>query len=421
MPRSIMCWNICIPKLYHAPMSWAQMTANGFFLIALLILLCYYELIIDHIRVTMPRTLNFETSSDASEFIDLENLIGSFHTYAPKYARLMVRDMNLTNGQRKLLCRYENIEVVSAAYIQSTDVRKIDVHHEFIFDSNGLYSRNNKGKHIHIDLIRKQFYLAIVIPFTKSQLSRLLNQLNTHELYQPCRTRSDLIDLILYYNTKTPSSLKKHINQLSYLNRCYKSIRYFAADLPEKEDRHPIGSARMWQKLFINEQSNYLSLRAHGYTHFFLMEPDVRPIRSYWLDAIVEHITEGHNEELYIATQWWMVGSIYRGSLLIGNGFLHINGNALYHLSLSFIRFIENVSDEYPYDSEKSNGYDLNLFLYLFQHIDTAKRVWHKFQFTDLIQNCWKSSCKNMNIDFIFNNPSTYLIHGHNITLRTNK
>ena len=240
----------------------------GFFLIVVLIL-CYYELIIDHIRVTMPRTLNFVTSSNASEFIDLENLIGSFHTHAPKYARLVVRDMNLTNGQRKLLCRYENIEVVSAAYIHSRDARKIDVHHEFIFDSNGLYSRNNKGKCIHIDLIRKQFYLAIVIPFTKSQFSRLLNQLNTHELYQPCRTRSDSIDLILYYNKKTPSSLEKHINQLSYLNKCYKTIRYFAADLSEKEDRYPVGSARMWQKLFINEQSNHLSLRAHGYTHFF--------------------------------------------------------------------------------------------------------------------------------------------------------
>ena len=155
MPGSIMCRNICTPKPYHARMSLAQMTVNGFYLIVLLILLCYYELIIDHIRVTMPRTLNFETSSNASEFIDLENLIGSFHTYAPKYARLMVHNMNLTHGQRKLLCRYENIEVVSAAYIQSTDVRKIDVHHEFIFDSNGLYSRNNKGKYIHIDLIRK--------------------------------------------------------------------------------------------------------------------------------------------------------------------------------------------------------------------------------------------------------------------------
>ena len=174
----------------------------------------------------------------------------------------------------------------------------------------------------------------------------------------------------------------------------------------------------MWQKLFINEQSNHLSLRAHGYTHFFLMEPDVRPIRPYWIDAIVEHITEGHNEELYIATQWWIVGSIYRGSKPVGNDFLHINGNALYHLSLNFIRFIENVSDEYPYGSKKSKGYDLDLFLYLFQHIDTAKGVWHKFQFTDLIQNCWKNSCKNMNIDFIFNNPSTYLIHRHNITLR---
>ena len=77
----------------------------------------------------------------------------------------------------------------------------------------------------------------------------------------------------------------------------------------------------MWQRLLTNEQSSHLSLRAYGYTHFFLMEPDVRPIRSYWLDAIVEHIAKGHNEELYIATQWWMVGSVYRGSMHTGNRF----------------------------------------------------------------------------------------------------
>jgi len=37
---------------------------------------------------------------------------------------------------------------------------------------------------------------------------------------------------------------------------------------------------------------------------FFLIEPDTRPIRSYWLDAIVGQITNGHNRESYISTKW---------------------------------------------------------------------------------------------------------------------
>ena len=227
MAGSVTCCNICIPKHRRKGMRWVQLTQSCFFLIILLILLCRYGLIIDDILVAKPRTLNFETSSNASQFIDLENLIGSFHTYAPRYAHLIVRDMGLTNGQRKLLYRYENIQVVSATYTQSADVRKIDVHDEFIFANNNLDSRNNKGKYIHIDLIRKQFYLAIVIPFTKSQFCRVLNQLNTYELYQPCQNRSDSIDLIFYYNIKTFSSLEKNISQLSYLNRCYRTIRLF--------------------------------------------------------------------------------------------------------------------------------------------------------------------------------------------------
>jgi hypothetical protein len=177
-----------------------------------------------------------------------------------------------------------------------------------------------------------------------------------------------------------------------------------------------MGSAIMWKKLFLSS----FSLRTHGgYTHFFLMEPDTRPIRSYWLDAIVEKITNGHPRESYLTTKWWMMGSIYRGTKSIGNHFLHINGNALYHLTFDLIQFIESVSIEYPYHSEKSRGYDLDLFFYLLNHIDQAKNLWHKFQFTDLIQNCWHTSCNDKTQEFVHNNPNTYLIHGD--TIQENK
>jgi len=352
--------------------------------------------------------LKFETSSNASQFIDLENLIGSFHTYTPSSSHLFVRDIGLTNGQQKLLERYENIQIIPLTYIHSKPIQKINVYHEFILINNTLSSRNNQGKYIFTNSIRKKFFLAIIIPFIEDQLNQIENQLNTNTLYPPCRNHSNSIDLIFYSNKKT-------INQLNYSNECYQNIYYISADLSEDENRYPIGSANMWKKLFINEQTNPISLRARGYTHFFLMEPDTRPIRSYWLDAIVEKITNGHNRESYISTKWWMIGSIYRGSVPIENHFLHINGNALYHLSLDFIEFIENVSIEYPYNSKKSLGYDLDIFLYLFKHIDQAKNLWHKFLFDDFIQNCWHSGCNDTNIEFIHNNPNTYLIHGNKI------
>jgi hypothetical protein len=370
----------------------------------MLTLLFFYLLIIQQIFIIKTTGLKFETSSNALQFIDLENLIGSFHTYAPVYSQLFVRNLGLTDGQEKLLKRYENIQIIPSTYIQTKNIKKINVCHEFILINNTLYDRNNQKKYLFINSIRKQFYLAIVIPFIESQINRL----KTNQFYSPCHNHSNSIDLIFYSNQKS-------IRQFNYSTECYKNIHYISADLSKEEDSYLAGSANMWKKLFTIEQSNPLSLRARGYTHFFLMEPDTRPIRSYWLDAIVEQITNGHNRESYISTKWWMIGSIYRGSIPIENNFLHINGNALYHLSYDFIQFIENVSIEFPYDSVTTNGYDLDLFVYLFKHIDQAKNVWHKFIFTDLIQNCWHSGCNDTNVEFIYNNPNTYLVHGYKI------
>ncbi len=367
----------------------------------MLIVLFYHLLIIHCILATNSMILKFETSSNASQFNDLENLIGSFHTYTPTSSLLFVRDTGLTDGQQKLLKRYENIHIIPSAGTQSEDIQKIDVDHEFFLMNDTLYHRHNQGKYHFIDLIRKQFYLAIVIPFIETQR----NKINTEKFFSPCHNRSNSIDLIFYSN-------QRNISQFNYSNQCYRNIHYISVDLSEEENRYPIGSAIMWKRLFLSP----FSLRTHGgYTHFFLMEPDTRPIRSYWLDAIVEKITNGYPRESYLTTKWWMMGSIYRGTKSIGNHFLHINGNALYHLTFDLIQFIANVSIEYPYHSEKSRGYDLDLFLYLLNHTDQAKNLWHKFQFTDLIQNCWHTGCNDKNQEFVHKNPNTYLIHGDRI------
>jgi hypothetical protein len=42
----------------------------------------------------------FETHCDSAQFADLENVIGSLHTYVPDYGHLNVRDTGLTTGQR---------------------------------------------------------------------------------------------------------------------------------------------------------------------------------------------------------------------------------------------------------------------------------------------------------------------------------
>ncbi|CAF1073879.1 unnamed protein product [Rotaria sordida] len=378
-------------------------------------MLYYYILIINLTLLVNSYIFKYETSCNSFEFKDLENLIGSLHRYALDNGQLIVRDIGLTIGQRKLLKRYQNIEIISAKYKQKENIPMINVKHEFFPINETLFSRYNNGKYNYIDSIRKRFYLAIVIPFIQSQFNKLIDQLNFEKIYSPCRNQSNSIDLILYHNEKISSILDNKTRQIHYQNKCFKNIRIFAADLSENENSYPIGSAIMWKKLLINEQFSRTSLRYYGYTHFFLMEPDTRPIRSYWLDIIVEQIINGHDRESYISTQWWMIGSLYRGFQSLGQNYLHINGNALYHLSLSFILFLQYVSYEYPYDSKQSSGYDLDLFLYLFKHIDKGKKFWHKFQFSDFIQNCWHTGCNEMNEEFLYNNPNTYLIHGNKI------
>lgn len=372
------------------------------------VLLCFYLLLIYQISVIKSKEFRFETSSNASQFIDLENLIGSFHTHAPRSSQLFVRNMGLTDGQEKLLKLYENIRIIPSIYVHLKSIETINVDHEFILINNILSNRYNQKKYIFINFIRKKFFLAIVIPFIESQIKQLNTQLDLYKTYPPCRNSSKSIDLIFYSNSKT-------LHPFNYFHSCYQNIYHISTVLLESENHYPGGSAYMWKRLFIDDQNNSISLRSRGYTHFFIMEPDTRPIRSYWLDVIVEQITQGRDRESYHSTKWWMIGSIYRGTVPIERNFVHVNGNALYHLSYDFIEFIENVSVEFPYNSKISNGYDLDLFVYLFNHIDLAKKFWHKFQFSDFIQNCWHSGCNDTTEEFINNNPNTYLIHGYEI------
>ncbi|CAM4933178.1 unnamed protein product [Rotaria socialis] len=314
-----------------------------------------------------------------------------------------------------LIAEYSKLSDQASKKKQKGNISLIHVKNEFFAKHKKLSIRSNNRKYNYIDSIRKQFHLAIVIPFIQSQINTLIHQLEFENIYSPCRSPFRSIDLIFYHNEQASSLLDYLIRQLNYEHRCFKNIRIFAANLSEEENPYPMGSAIMWKKLFLNEQLSNISLRHHGYTHFFLMEPDTRPIRQYWLDAIVEQIINSHTRESDISTQWWMTGSIYRGFESIGQNFFHINGNALYHLSSSFVQFIELFSKDFLTESQRALGYDLGLFLYLFKNIDEGKKIWHKFQFSDFIQNCWHTSCNETNAEFLYENPNTYLIHGNRI------
>jgi hypothetical protein len=362
-----------------------------------------------------PISPNFETTSNSSQFVSLENLIGSLHQYASEDAQLFVRDMGLTNGQRLLLARYQNVQLVSATYKISENTRSIHVENELISGEDIFAERRSNGDLLYVESIRKQFQLAVVIPFIRSQMDHLTIILNLSDVYLPCKSRYDSVDLIFYHNESPSSSLETIVRQIKFVNRCYQNILFLATNLTNHQNYDLIDTDRMWLKLLLETENNMGTLRNHGYTHFFFMKPNTIPIRSFWLDAIVRQITEGYCEKSYCTTNWWMSGSIYRGSNSIDQYSLHITGNALYHLSSEFIAYVQLFSRTYLLKYDPLVGFDRAIFLFLLYDTNLTEQIWHKFRFSNFIQNCGPSNCQGSTQhdkkEFLSNNPHTFLIH----------
>jgi hypothetical protein len=388
-------------------------------------MLSIWQDLISFLRITLlvltvatlvkPITPIFETSSNASQFVSLENLIGSLHTYASEDAQLLVRDLGLTNGQRSLLERYQSVRVVSATYKMPVNARLIYAENELISVDDIFAERRAKGDLLYVDSIRKRFRLAVVIPFIRSQIEQLRAQLNMSNVYLPCTEQYQSVDLIFYHNEATSSSLENIVRQIKFVNKCYQNVVFLAANLDDHQNYYPRRVIVMWLKLVLEAKSNVVALRSHGYTHFFLMDPDTIPIRPFWLDAIVKQVTEGYCLKSYCANNWWMSGSIYRGRNSIDQHSLNIHGNALYHLSPMFVAYVHRFSTTYLSIAESLIDYDMFIFLVLLNNTELAKQLWHKFRFADFIQNCGRSSCQGTNQhdkkQFRLNHPHTFLIH----------
>lgn len=361
-------------------------------------------------------TTNFATASNAAQFFSLENLIGSLHKYASEDAQLFVINMGLTEGQRLLLEKYQNVKIVSSARGLPKYTRSIDVHNELSSIDNIFVERKANGDLPYADSIRKQFRLAVVIPFIRSELENLRTQLNISNIYIPCRNRYNSVDLIFYHNEASSSSLQTAVHQIKYINKCYHRILFLAANMTDNQDHYIFDRTSMWLKLILEVNSSGMSLRNHGYTHFFFMEPNTLPIRSFWLDTIIEQIIEGHDQNSYHSTDWWITGSIYRDQSLIDQLFIHINANALYHLSPKFIFDIQLNSRIHLIKPSTSINQYLATLLVPQTNTNKAKPLWHKFRPSEYIKkNCDHTSNKR-NIDhnaaeFILNNPHTYLIY----------
>ena len=174
------------------------------------------------------------------------------------------------------------------------------------------------------------------------------------------------------------------------------------------EDKHVIGSRLMFESMLLKTNENFKNS-----SFIFYMEPDVIPIKSNWLCAILNEINNGN---------FWCKGSIFRGDLdnfrkddpYIPN-YMHINGNAIYNIgNVEFISFYFNTLRPYivKKNGDSINAYDTDIFEYLMDknNYEITRNILHQFHFTDLIQNYWHTKFKINEITLKY--KFTYFLHG---------
>lgn len=222
------------------------------------------------------------------------------------------------------------------------------------------------------------------------------------------------------------------IRHTTILSRCFAQVHIVRANLPTKiQDDYPAGVNLMFYNLLLgqvavandsesgrsgsdnNPTTTTTSLTA-AFHSVFWMEPDVFPIKPYWIDRLVR--------ESALDDQFWVKGSMYMGDMFdsapegskdwqwIG----HINGNALYRLnSPEFAQFLRIVMDLEPPDAVWK-PFDVSIWKVLhdfpyFWHV--YQRVAKHFVYADLIDH-WAFTLTDSDIQHSKSNPRTYLVHG---------
>ena len=277
-----------------------------------------------------------------------------------------------------------------------------------------------------ISMGRKRQYLShLVIPLHIKQKDRVREYFEFWKTFPPCPLRlenrfklftpklAEKIKMVLQVSSEQAITKQDHTDLFKYYHQegirseCIESIE--VKELIIKNDTYLVGSRVMFESMLSNE----LGLVDPAY--IFYMEPDCKPIRPGWLQAVDATIR-------WPNAHFWMKGSPFRGKptpnisahLIVRS---HINGNAIYNLGdPAFFSFYNNTVK--PFIKKKfaiyGAAYDLDFFrlfynssgefYHSFQHIIT------KFQYSEIIQNYWHSVYKVR--DVLEKYPETYIIHG---------
>lgn len=260
--------------------------------------------------------------------------------------------------------------------------------------------------------------VAILIPFTRSDLSRLQQNVDSWKKFPPClkAKRRNILHLYFYYagdyldTDVIRDNLEAHLIPAAKATGCFATAGILTANLAASG--YPMGASLMFFQAM-----DHPALLDAGYTHLWYMEPDCWPCRAGWAEQV--WLTARGLDTLN--PSWWMSGSILRGEqdpLRTYESWAdHLNGNALYRLgNPAFTAFLETVQEEFSHNPARYMGsYDLAIYLVARNSLSFAQYTAgkHKFVYTNLIQNYYR---KEANATLICAaEPETFFIHGRSI------
>lgn len=278
----------------------------------------------------------------------------------------------------------------------------------------------------------------LIIPFHTSHVNRVENLLKQWRDYPPCSAEGDLnnaapaapFSLVFYSSTDmrkrekvldVEQRIQEALQNLTApVLRCFQGFEFHHANLSGPSDKYYRGTRLMIEKLLLGKVKLAVTPQ-----YAYYMEPDVQPVRSNWLNALDASVRWPNQP-------FWMKGSIYRGN---NKGvyatrhppqYYHINGNAIYNLGDRAFRSFyvkhyrpfcqqqqqqhQQVAGSAQKPKERSYDTDFFRFLHSMEHVEVARNVFHKFVYTDVVQNFWRSSYSLAKIRA--EHPNTHLVHG---------
>ena len=270
-------------------------------------------------------------------------------------------------------------------------------------------------------------HVAVVMPFHRGHVfERLGHTLQQWTVMIPCiGSAVDTVDKLHFFfnyagDLDLEADVDSHLVQLwaalpIKTRNCFHSFRTLSSKLSEEENVYPVGPCLQFHETFRR-------LRAMGFDHWLLYEPDVLPIRAGWGTRLLELTRQNQD-----CRDWWQLGStpmhhneVDRLEVEGTKGIdLHLNGNAIYCLrSSDFDEYRYLVSQTYPANGcyvknidDELAGYDHALYRFRMrqENREYMQEKFRKFKDDAFIRNFGDQSFDRD--EFRAVSPQTMLVH----------